>query len=35
MHKQNLSMMHIFISKTYGQIDLIIIPKIVIKLTTS
>ena len=35
MHKQNLSMMHIFISKTFGQIDRIIIPKIIIKLTTS
>jgi hypothetical protein len=29
MHKQNLSMMYNFISNTYGQLDLIIIPNIV------
>jgi hypothetical protein len=29
MHRQNLSMMHNFISNTYGQLDLIIIPNIV------
>jgi hypothetical protein len=29
MHRQNLSMMHNFISNTYGQLDLIIIPKLI------